>query len=191
MKIRYLVACGLVSACMGASAADVTMFRTSLDTAQALACFSGGCAVVTAQSGDNFTDGTMYGTISILLSNQQGPVFFQIINCEGPEFADALVLNHANGNTSIKVTVAPSMPGCRGVNFLEPVTVDLVGRFDGNVHQSIDGFNTIESNTLTLRTKMREDRFTAEFQGTVGPVSGIIFNGSLAATRNSRLEQAP
>lgn len=190
MKIRYIAACVLATGAIGARGADVTMFRTINEAASLSGCStSGACTSVSVQRFDDFTNGSMVGTISAVISNPSGPIFFQIVNCSGPQFAGALVLNHANGNATIKVTLDPSTPGCSGVNFFEPFTIDLVGRANGNIHISVDGFFTNELNGFISRGKTREDRFSDNFEGTVGSLSGPIFGGSVSATRNSRHEQ--
>jgi hypothetical protein len=192
MEIRHVAACALATVAFGAWSADVTMFRTINETASIAGCSTSGvCTSVSVQRGDDLTTGAMFGTINALISNPSGPIFFQIINCSGPEFADALVLNHANGDATIKVTLDPSALGCRGVNSFEPFTIDLAGHATGNVHISVDGFFTNELNGSVFRGKTREDRFTDNFEGTVGPMSGVILGGSVSATRNSRHEQQP
>src|SRR6266508_3473306 len=192
MKIRYIAACALATVAIGAWGTDVTMFRTINETASAVGCSTSGvCMSVSAQRVDNFTDGSMFGLISALISNPNGPVFFQIANCTGPAFADALVLNHANGDATIKVTLDPSAPGCGGVNFFEPFAIDLTGRATGDTHISVDGFFTNEFSGFILRGKTREDRFSDSFEGTVGSLSGFTLGGSVSATRNTRHEQEP
>jgi hypothetical protein len=190
MNIRCIAACILATAAIGAWAADVTSFRTINETASVTGCSTRGvCTSVSVQRADDLASGSMSGSIAALISNPSGPIFFQIVNCSGPAFADALVVNHANGDATINVTLEPSMPGCTGVNFFEPFVIELTGRATGNVHISVDGFFTNELNGSIFRGKTREDRFTDDFEGTVGPLSGPIFGGAVSATRNSRHEQ--
>jgi len=190
MKIRYVAAFALATAAHASWGADVTMFRTINETVAVGGCStSGGCASLSAQRFDDINNGVMTGLISAITTNPNGPIFFTIVNCSGPAFADALVLNHANGDATIKITVDPSTPGCNGTNFLEPFTIDLIGRATGNVHISVDSFFTNELNGTVFRGQTREDRFNDDFEGTLGRFAGPIFGGSVSAARNSRHEQ--
>ena len=92
MRLRHIAACALATAAISAWGADVTMFRTINETASVSGCSTSGvCTSLSIQRADDLTNGSMFGTISAVVSNPGGPIFFQIVNCSGAAFADARV----------------------------------------------------------------------------------------------------
>jgi hypothetical protein len=190
MKLCHIAACALASTVISASAADVSLFRTVNEQASVSGCStSGACVVVSIQTSDDVINGVLQGNVSVLISDPNSPPFFQIVSCFGPAFASLLVLNHGNGDATIRGTLDPTAPGCRGVNVVAPLTIDLTGRADGNVHISVDGFFTNDFGGQITRGKTREDRFSDAFEGIVGTYSGPFETGNVAATRNFQHEQ--
>jgi hypothetical protein len=191
MKLRLVAALALAAVAFGASAAgnDLTISRTRNDSAFVFVDVQPGqFAQVSVQSGDNFTTDEFSGNISVTLRFPTAP-FFQLLSCSGPGFANILVVNPANGDTAISARLDPTAPGCSGLNISEPLSIEITGRSDGNVHVSQDGDSTIQTNLQVIRGRSTQDQYTMIFQGSVGNISGTNFTGNVTANRNFRQEQ--
>jgi hypothetical protein len=191
MKLQSLAALALAAAAFGASAAgnELVLSRTRSDTASVFLFTAdpGRFAQLSVRSADDFTTGQLSGSISVILRIPTAP-FFQTLSCEGPAFANILVVNPANGDTTIRAMLDPSAQDCRGLNISEPLAIDLTGRSDGNVHVSQDGDFTIQTNLQVIRGRSTQDSYTNIFEGSVSSFSGTI-TGSVIATRNFRQDQ--
>lgn len=188
MKIRYLAVCVLATAAMSALGDEVNVFRSRSDQVAGQTCTSSGVCVQFRAAIFDDPAGNAMGAVMGLVYDPYTPPNLHIINCQGPDYANVMSLNAANGNTTLKVTLQPLGPGCSGVNFTEPFTIDVNGGADGNVHISNDGYFTQEFYGSVMRGRRRNDFFTNWYQGTVGPYSGPL-TGTSDAVRNLQQQQ--
>lgn len=116
--------------------------RTHNNFLSASTCVGYTCEYIeTYQTEDSL--GTLTGWIQVqLLDYTIG--FLLTIYCSGPEYANVVSLNMANGTSRLNAFLDPSVPNCSSTNVGSPVTLSLVGQADGIYRNISRGTSVLE-----------------------------------------------
>jgi hypothetical protein len=188
--IRNIAACVLATTVIGASAGESELSRLDSDSATGSGCSSsGGCANFQAQRFIN--EGIWQGSVRVSTNDPKTPPFFQVINCTGPAFADALFLTGPTGVTRVQTTLDPTAPGCTSTNVSAPITLNVNGGPDAfSTHVISDVYSLREGGGDVLRERTRTDTHIVTYQnGTVGHLTDVFLGGIVVATRRYRIER--
>jgi hypothetical protein len=98
-------------------------------------------------------------------------------------------VNQNNGGSRINATLDPSLSDCiSSYNFGSAVTVDLVGKFDGNYRNSGSGTGKELSGGVNSKYNVKSDEFSETFTGTIGGYEGT-FTGEVGTIRFSNRQR--
>jgi hypothetical protein len=133
--------------------------------------------------------GVPQGNVSIISKDypQKG------IGCEGPAYGKLGSIDPKNGNTIIKITLDPANPACGASNWnAGPVTVNLVGKYNGGYRSSSQGTvtgyiaPTPDSTGGTYKTNTQRSQFELTF---TGAVPGFTLPPTGGATRTQSISR--
>lgn len=115
---------------------------------------------------------------------------YQFIQCNGPEFADAVSINQSTGAVTVKALLDPANPSCYAFGYEGPaLTLNFTGTADGNTRKSESGTGTERLFATVTKYNFQSDTFGQVFSGTTGLYTGV-FTGNAISARSTNRTQA-
>jgi hypothetical protein len=193
MNIRRIAPCILATALVAPAQGDLLTLGGSVVRQKSRIESTGGsscpevvtadCAFFGAVAFDN-RDGTSNANIFVVL---QGPATSGLISCEGPDSVQLSVSR--NGITIVVATLDPSSQDCLSFGVTAPVTVNLVGQPNGQLHQTNTGAGTEEDASQTTKLHFVSEGWQVTLNGSIGSITGPFTGNSDSFRSTTRVKE--